>query len=248
MESLRQVFHTLNETESGINSLHHTYDGGPLANDDDDSFEVSEVTDAATSDINLADALNSLQTQPHWSNETSQPEIHTFRPVNCLQPTYSLQSSISETSSSSSSSSDSSAFLRSLKRAASIRDDTKSPGSEVNCDIKNELRTKIQTRRISQGVGELRVEFEAPKTYKLTPEEEKKVQNRKHRNRLSANKSRLRRMQHEEELRKEADTLEAENDRLRSEIKLFQKLKTILSKKMESHTCERTVPKQTEGR
>lgn len=88
-------------------------------NVDEDSFEVSEVANAVTGDINLADALNSIH------------DICGYGDVHAAEEyMISLQSREGRSGS-----------------------------------VKDELRTKIQTRRVSEGVGELQVSFEPPKAY-----------------------------------------------------------------------------------
>ncbi|XP_053393410.1 transcription factor kayak-like [Mercenaria mercenaria] len=159
--------------------------------DDDDSFEVSEVMNVASSDTNLADALRSIDAA-RGSLEAQTPD----------QPSVSEQTRSSRTNS-----------------------------------LKEELKAKIQTRRKSEGVGELRVQFEAPKSYPLTPEERDKIQKRKHRNRVSANRSRFKRKMHEDNLRKEVEDLERENDKLSKDVKFLQKIKHLLSSKLTNHRC-----------
>jgi hypothetical protein len=88
--------------------------------DDDDSFEVSEVTNVASSDQSLADALRSI--------DTSTQELQNVR-----SPSVSFAQA--------------------------------QPGIHRQISLKEELKAKIQTRRKSEGVGELRVKFEPPKSY-----------------------------------------------------------------------------------
>ncbi|XP_045214599.1 transcription factor kayak-like [Mercenaria mercenaria] len=186
----------LQDDESPVSldsSVQISQDSSVQWDDDDDSFEVSEVTNSASSDTNLADALRSI-VNAHGSLEVQTPEQ-----PSALERTY-LNGKVS---------------------------------------LKEELKAKIQTRRKSEGVGELRVKFEAPKSYPLTPEERDKVLKRKHRNRLSANKSRLKRQQHEDNLQKELENLETENDKLSNEVKLLQNIKRLLSTKMASHKCSK---------
>ena len=52
-------------------------------------------------------------------------------------------------------------LLTELNKADTISDKTKP------ISIKDELRTKIQQRRISEGQEELTIEFEAPKSYEV---------------------------------------------------------------------------------
>lgn len=86
--------------------------------DDEDSFEVSEVPHAASSDVSLAEALRSIDN----AHELSENPVQNQR-----TPAESCN------------------------------------GGEIN--LKQELRAKIQSRRISEGVGELHVQFEPPKSH-----------------------------------------------------------------------------------
>lgn len=101
--------------------------------------------------------------------------------------------------------------------------------------IKNELRAKIQQRRISEGQDELKVVFEPPKTYELTPEEREKVQKRKHRNRQSANQSRINRQKKLERLITDEKQLSAENQRLRADVGALKKMKMRLEAVVQNH-------------
>lgn len=102
--------------------------------------------------------------------------------------------------------------------------------------LKEELRVKIQARRISEGQEELRVEFEPPKKYQLTPEEELKLEIRKQRNRRSANESRIRRKRKLEELSKEEAVLNSEHRRLRAEVTSLQQFKLKLQTLLLNHS------------
>lgn len=90
--------------------------------DDEDSFEVTEVPHAASSDVSLAEALRSIDNAHELSENSAQKQQST-----------SVKSSY---------------------------------GGEIN--LKQELRAKIQSRRISEGVGELRVQFEPPKSHAVS--------------------------------------------------------------------------------
>lgn len=111
-------------------------------------------------------------------------------------------------------------------------------GSSVKAkqnSIKDELRAKIQQRRISEGQEELKIEFEPPKSYELTPEEREKIEKRKHRNRQSANKSRIRRQRQLEKLLKDEKSISDENQRLRAEVDALKKLKENCEKILKAH-------------
>lgn len=91
--------------------------------------------------------------------------------------------------------------------------------------IKDELRSKIQSRRVSAGQGELKVEFEPPKEYELTPEERRKIETRKLRNRKSADLSRLKRKRHLEQLIEDEKELSGKNQKLKADVDALQKVK-----------------------
>lgn len=161
--------------------------------DDEESFEINEVPNGASADINLAEALRSICAENANFQLQAQNEPGT----------------------------------------------TVKTGLNRELSLKEELKAKIQTRRLSQGVGEMRVQFEPPKSYPLSPEESAKVQKRKHRNRESANKSRIKRKIHEESLCEEIRNLEKEHDQLVSEINLLRKVKETMKLKLSNHQCGR---------
>lgn len=119
-----------------------SYGGVNSWNDDEDSFEVSEVANAATSDINLADALKSLYDTHGADGEQEAGE--SMRPLQPPRDDTHGSDDVLEAGES----------MRSLQ-----------PRDERVGSVKDELRTKIQTRRVSEGVGELQVSFEPPKSY-----------------------------------------------------------------------------------
>lgn len=108
--------------------------------------------------------------------------------------------------------------------------------------IKEGLRNKIQRRRISQGQGELKVEFEPPKQYELTPEERRKIEKRKQRNRKSADVSRLKRKEKLENLMKDEESLVEENRNLKAEVDSLQNYKQAMEAALHSHlqSCNNT--------
>ncbi|CAC5363027.1 unnamed protein product [Mytilus coruscus] len=72
--------------------------------------------------------------------------------------------------------------------------------------LKQELRLKIQTRRLSEGQGELLPERKEPKYYELTEEEKEKYRRRLLQNRDSLRRSRQKEIQREEMLKQTFDT------------------------------------------
>lgn len=101
--------------------------------------------------------------------------------------------------------------------------------------LKEELKYKIQSRRVAEGKRELKVEFLPPSENKLTPEEEIKVQKRKIQNRLAAKKFRQKQKDLTFNFKKTIQSLESGNTRLRSEIKRLQKEKNELRQRLQQH-------------
>lgn len=101
--------------------------------------------------------------------------------------------------------------------------------------LKEELKYKIQSRRVAEGKRELKVEFLPPSENKLTPEEEIKVQKRKLQNRVAAKKFRQKQKDVAFNWKKTIQSLESGNTRLRSEIKRLQNEKNELQQKLQQH-------------
>ncbi|XP_060062850.1 basic leucine zipper transcriptional factor ATF-like 3 [Ylistrum balloti] len=84
--------------------------------------------------------------------------------------------------------------------------------------IKEELKYKIQAKRMEQGKGELHVQFTAPNSFELTKEEALKSERRRQQNRVAARKFRKRQLKFAVNLDEMLQTLEAENSRLHAEV------------------------------
>ncbi|KAL4239217.1 hypothetical protein ACF0H5_000034 [Mactra antiquata] len=125
-----------------------------------------------------------------------------------------------------------------------VIEDLPSPYSQV----KESLKEKIRTRRESEGADEIKNLFEVPKKYKMTVEEEKKIEVRKQRNRIAANKSRLKRIAREKHLEEEAERLERENKSLKKEVASTQKLKNVLKEILHLHLPSCKHSNQSDGR
>ncbi|KAL4240150.1 hypothetical protein ACF0H5_000944 [Mactra antiquata] len=128
--------------------------------------------------------------------------------------------------------------VNSSNDAVSTEDDKGTEDATEKDNLKQELRTKIQSRRLSQGVGEMTVTFEAPKSYPLSAEERHKVELRKKRNRDSANKSRIRRKEYTDKLLKEVKFLQDQNEKLEKEIRVQQHLRDTLKHVLDGHMAE----------
>ncbi|XP_033756933.1 transcriptional activator hac1-like [Pecten maximus] len=101
--------------------------------------------------------------------------------------------------------------------------------------IKLDLREKIRKRRQSEGLGELEVNFENQKEYKMRPEEITKLETRKARNRKSAHASREKRKQQEEQLNREIKALEDENQRRKNYVINLQTFERKLRLRFADH-------------
>ncbi|KAH3734875.1 uncharacterized protein LOC127851032 [Dreissena polymorpha] len=104
--------------------------------------------------------------------------------------------------------------------------------STSDADLKQRMKDKIRFRRESQGIGEINVEdlFEEPRQYDLTPEERAKEERRKKRNRVSAEKSRKKRIEKEKTLEQEYDEEEKKNTELAKEVHDLRAQLALLTK------------------
>ncbi|XP_048763817.1 chromatin assembly factor 1 subunit A-like [Ostrea edulis] len=103
--------------------------------------------------------------------------------------------------------------------------------------LKEELKCKIQYRRLSRGEGEMKVEFEKQKEYKMTSEEVQKRNKRLMQNRLSAWKRRVNDKKYEEELLERIRRLEKENSKKEEEKRNLAHQKDLLCFLMSNHNC-----------
>ncbi|XP_046576199.1 uncharacterized protein LOC124284182 [Haliotis rubra] len=90
--------------------------------------------------------------------------------------------------------------------------------------LKQELKSKIQIKRLQQGQGELKVTFEPKPKYEMTDEEKQKQARRREVNRIAALKFRRKKKDKITELEEKANQLTAENKRLEEELQLWRKL------------------------
>ncbi|XP_069118385.1 cyclic AMP-dependent transcription factor ATF-3-like isoform X2 [Argopecten irradians] len=98
--------------------------------------------------------------------------------------------------------------------------------------IKEELKYKIQSRRMEQGKGELLVQFTSPNTYQLTEEEALKSDRRRQQNRMAAKKFRRRQTTLAMTQDKTLQKLQLENSRLNSEIQKLTIEKELWQEKL----------------
>lgn len=107
--------------------------------------------------------------------------------------------------------------------------------------LKDELRCKIQTKRLSQGLDELKVEFEVKPPTPLTEEEKVRQMFRKHNNRYSAQRCRLKKKETFLQTKKELAKLEEENRQLKQQINKLEEEKDRYLSNIVSHPVIKTV-------
>ncbi|KAK3089731.1 hypothetical protein FSP39_005984 [Pinctada imbricata] len=106
--------------------------------------------------------------------------------------------------------------------------------------IKQELKFKIQAKRLSEGVPELRVSFtEAPK-YPLSKEELVKRETRKKNNRISARKCRLKRKIEIKSINQEMKDLINQNETLKRKVHHMEFTKTKLTQQVSNFLSSKT--------
>ncbi|KAL3873625.1 hypothetical protein ACJMK2_036720 [Sinanodonta woodiana] len=93
--------------------------------------------------------------------------------------------------------------------------------------IKEELKLKIQSRRLGEGKDEMEVTFEQPIKPALTDEEKRRKEKRKMKNREAANRSRAKKKNQKEQILQDKRILEERNKALKETV---QKLECEKSK------------------
>lgn len=101
--------------------------------------------------------------------------------------------------------------------------------------VKMELACKVRQRRQMKGEDDIEVSFEPPKMYELTEEEKHKIEQRKQRNRLSAERARIKRKCREEDLHNECQSLEEQQRSLQCEMKQLTTQLTKYKKILYTH-------------
>ncbi|XP_060074853.1 uncharacterized protein LOC132554545 [Ylistrum balloti] len=98
--------------------------------------------------------------------------------------------------------------------------------------LKQELRLKIQNRRMSEGQPELQVQFDEEKKYPLTKMELEKVELRKRHNRHSAKRCREKKKENQTNCVKELGMLKERNKQLWAQFHKLTQWKSLLAKKI----------------
>ncbi|PVD39247.1 hypothetical protein C0Q70_01875 [Pomacea canaliculata] len=96
--------------------------------------------------------------------------------------------------------------------------------------LKEELRLKIQLKRLQQGKPEMEVTFDEPRQYELSEEEKAKQERRKERNRVAAKNSRNKRKKHQQQVEHKHKELNNENTSLRTDVEKLRKTLRSLQK------------------
>ncbi|KAK6170546.1 hypothetical protein SNE40_018917 [Patella caerulea] len=90
--------------------------------------------------------------------------------------------------------------------------------------LKEEIKTKIQVRRYSRGLTELKIEPESHRTSQLSKDEVEQIESRKQNNRKASKKHRLRQKDYVDYLEKRFLNLASENCVLQEQKKELQVL------------------------
>ncbi|CAG2237989.1 ATF3 [Mytilus edulis] len=108
--------------------------------------------------------------------------------------------------------------------------------------IKEEIKLKIQCKRVISGVDELKVEHSRPVKYLLTEEEVFKRNRRKEQNRRSAVRTRIRQKARIVELEKEVNSLEEDKSSLHQTIDTLRTELQMLDGMLQIHKCSNIKP------
>ncbi|XP_063447465.1 uncharacterized protein LOC134727008 isoform X1 [Mytilus trossulus] len=100
--------------------------------------------------------------------------------------------------------------------------------------LKDEIKSKIQAKRLSQGLEELKVEFESKPQSPLTEEELEKQNHRKMHNRVSAKKCRWKKKIFYSKKQQELHELEKRNQQLKNTINRIETEKDYYMSKLAS--------------
>ena len=101
--------------------------------------------------------------------------------------------------------------------------------------LKDELRCKIQTKRMSQGLEELKVDFHIKPPMPLTSEETKRQNSRKEDNRYSAKKCRSKKKLFQTAIQQELRQLLEENRDLKESLRCIELEKDRYISKLVQH-------------
>ncbi|KAF8795993.1 fos-related antigen 2-like [Argiope bruennichi] len=101
--------------------------------------------------------------------------------------------------------------------------------------IKEGLKLTIQSRRMVQGLDNARPEYRMPPQEQLTPEDEDRRRRRRERNKVAATKCRNKKKERTGKLVAESETLEINNNALKSEIHSLEAERNELINLLQGH-------------
>ncbi|KAK3583783.1 hypothetical protein CHS0354_022822 [Potamilus streckersoni] len=101
--------------------------------------------------------------------------------------------------------------------------------------IKNELKNRIQFKKMAEGKEELRVDFNGKPDAQLKDEEKEKAEKRRIQNRMAARRFRERQNMLGTNLQKKTQIFESDNTSLRNQIRLLRKEREILQRTLQEH-------------
>ncbi|XP_035223604.1 activating transcription factor 3-like [Stegodyphus dumicola] len=101
--------------------------------------------------------------------------------------------------------------------------------------IKEGLKLTIQSRRMVHGLDNIRPEYKPPQREELTKEDEERRRRRRERNKVAATKCRNKKKERTGRLAQESETLEVNNNALKSEIHSLEAEKKELIDLLQGH-------------
>lgn len=178
----------------------------------------------------MIDPSDNKQTELHQANSEERPST-SFKSPKFKSPEKSSKSSKKRAYKNSDKKPTSSDSDEDISKAydQSVKEDSLLP------ILKQELRLKIQTRRLSEGQGELLPEIEEPKVYELTEEEREKYRRRLLQNRDSLRRSRQKEIEREEILKQTFDTESSKGESLkRQKLQLLTEREELMRRLREA--------------
>ncbi|XP_077984676.1 uncharacterized protein LOC144439274 [Glandiceps talaboti] len=106
--------------------------------------------------------------------------------------------------------------------------------------VKEELRNSIKKRRLSKGLPDVQIDYKTPEQDELTEEEKGKRKIRRERNRLAAEKCRMKRKESETSIVKEYKDQEKLQQKLKKTIKELEEEKELLTQALQAHNKDVT--------
>ncbi|KAK3583780.1 hypothetical protein CHS0354_022818 [Potamilus streckersoni] len=101
--------------------------------------------------------------------------------------------------------------------------------------IKEELKHRIQFKRMTEGREELMIDFTEKPKAELTAEEKEKVERRREQNRMAARRFREKQNTLGIKLKRKTQELESDNTSLRNQIRELKRERAVLQCQLEGH-------------